>query len=372
MKNTLTPTLGIILLSIACTAEVERVEDLDGISRGTSANSAFDASAIDADVAAPAAGISVPAELRTLAEALLPADARRDGYFLHFESLGTTDEIERFRVTYGPLDPDPARKRVGAPQAITELEFDHHAGTAIACHTGDCSLDSVPADDASAWQPIDALTARPDPTSVLVALVTFYTNANHGGTPYGLTFDVTNNGLIVLGVPNTASIGNNDVWSSFKTFDAVCPGCQVNGKLVDVYDVTVYRDAYFVGPMKNFGSVDSDPNFANDTYSGGGPVDNSISSFQVSLAVYDPPPCGNGVCGPGESHDNCPQDCPPVCGDGICQGEDPYTCPDCPCPAEDSYCLCSQQGYQGQCANAPHNCCNSNVECGSKWAQCIF
>lgn len=372
MKNTLAPTLGIILLSIACTAEVERVEDLDGISKSDFADGPFDTISIDDDVVAPVAGVSVPAELRALAEALLPSDARRNGYFLHFESLGTTDEIERFRVTYGSLEPAPDGLRTGAPKAVTELEFDHHAATAIACHTGDCSLDSVPVDDASAWRPIDALTAPPDPTSALMTVVTFYTNANYGGAPYGLTFDVTNTGLFLLGVPNAVNVGYNDVWSSFRTFDAVCPGCQVNGKLVDAYDVSVHRDAYFGVPMKSFGPLDSDPNFADDMYSGGGSVDNSVSAFKVSLAVYDPPPCGNGICGPGESHNNCPQDCPPVCGDGICEGEDPYTCPDCACPPDDLYCLCSQQGYQGVCASAPNNCCNSNMECGSKWGQCWF
>lgn len=49
------------------------------------------------------------------------------------------------------------------------------------------------------------------------------------------------------------------------------------------------------------------------------------------------PYCGDGNCDPGETYDNCPEDCDPddpVCGDGTCDpGENQYNCPeDCGYP----------------------------------------
>lgn len=283
MKNTVIPALGAIILAIACTVEVEELEDASRL------EAEEDPSApIEERLIAPSGRTMVPAEIQALANSLVPTEVRNEPHFVHFESIGATDEIARFRVSYGPLELGADELHMGASVAVTELEFDHHAGTATACHTGDCALDSRLADDdhdTTAWRPIDALTATPDVANVVTWVVRFYPNTNYGGTTYSLTHDVTNTGLVVLGVPNTAAVNGNDVWSSFRTYDATCAACLVNGKEVDIYDVTVYRDANFVGPVKNFGGIDSDSNLGNDVYSGGGSVDNSISSFKVSLAL---------------------------------------------------------------------------------------
>lgn len=48
---------------------------------------------------------------------------------------------------------------------------------------------------------------------------------------------------------------------------------------------------------------------------------------------FTPPKCGDSICDePGETQENCPEDCgaPPGCGDGICdfQGGEPAECPE--------------------------------------------
>lgn len=53
------------------------------------------------------------------------------------------------------------------------------------------------------------------------------------------------------------------------------------------------------------------------------------------LRVYNKSPCGNGICGTGETNTNCPEDCPVNnCGNGVCNsGETIATCPqDCTAP----------------------------------------
>jgi hypothetical protein len=50
--------------------------------------------------------------------------------------------------------------------------------------------------------------------------------------------------------------------------------------------------------------------------------------------------CPNGVCDPGEDHDNCPDDCAIVCGNDVCEGGE--TCHEC---AQDCWqqCVCGGQ-----------------------------
>ncbi|MBN1325617.1 hypothetical protein JW977_01375 [Candidatus Falkowbacteria bacterium] len=72
---------------------------------------------------------------------------------------------------------------------------------------------------------------------------------------------------------------------------------------------------------------------------------------------YDPDEiCGNGVCGNGETHQNCPADCDadsePVCGNGICEnGENERNCfEDCgttPCTDANENGVCDDAEYIG-------------------------
>lgn len=59
---------------------------------------------------------------------------------------------------------------------------------------------------------------------------------------------------------------------------------------------------------------------------------NGEPSPEVEMACPDlPPPCGNGLCEPLETQENCPLDClyDGFCGDGMCNGtEDFAKCPD--------------------------------------------
>lgn len=50
--------------------------------------------------------------------------------------------------------------------------------------------------------------------------------------------------------------------------------------------------------------------------------DSCASDCSLGLTSSAPPSCGNNVCDVGESHRNCPGDCPRYnnCGDGICDG----------------------------------------------------
>ena len=82
----------------------------------------------------------------------------------------------------------------------------------------------------------------------------------------------------------------------------------------------------------------------------------SSSSAQSSSASVSSssggPICPNGVCEPGESFGNCPQDCA-GCGDGQCAGE---TCDDC--PQDCGQCACGDQDCNGfeTCESCPGDC----------------
>lgn len=65
------------------------------------------------------------------------------------------------------------------------------------------------------------------------------------------------------------------------------------------------------------------------------PLAEHVMSFYVDSG--NGPVCGNGICETGETHENCPEDCPdsgPVCGNGVCEeGENAQNCPqDCGYP----------------------------------------
>ena len=94
--------------------------------------------------------------------------------------------------------------------------------------------------------------------------------------------------------------------------------------------------------------------------------------------------CGDGVCsaGAGETHANCPTDCPsqaPFCGDGACNGSETCnTCPgDCPCGP-----VCGNGDCQSgeSCASCPADCscagpcgngaCQTGETCANCSADC--
>ncbi len=102
-------------------------------------------------------------------------------------------------------------------------------------------------------------------------------------------------------------------------------------------------------------------------------------TFNLSLAVdCSKAWCGDGICQPecGETHSNCPFDCPDPCkdawcGDGICQPECGETASNCPqdCyvdPCKDAWCgdgIC-----QPECGETPENCpydCGEPCTCTS-------
>ena len=103
--------------------------------------------------------------------------------------------------------------------------------------------------------------------------------------------------------------------------------------------------------------------------------------------------CGDDFCGLNESHDSCPNDCPPTCGDGNCQAdESPDTCPvDCMPPCGDGICetgentvlcpvdcavcgddVCGKDEDKETCAmDCATACGNGKCEGGETGAKCL-
>ncbi len=71
--------------------------------------------------------------------------------------------------------------------------------------------------------------------------------------------------------------------------------------------------------------------------------------------------CGNGTCEPGETSDNCPQDCP-RCGDGICspQENDANCASDCASGCGNETCDASED-----CETCPTDCGSCPPTCGN-------
>jgi hypothetical protein len=74
-------------------------------------------------------------------------------------------------------------------------------------------------------------------------------------------------------------------------------------------------------------------------------VDCRYTNYWIHISCQPYVPCGNGVCDPGETPENCPADCN-WCGNGVCNGNETYqSCPsDCPCG-------------DGFCADDEHTSC---------------
>lgn len=104
-------------------------------------------------------------------------------------------------------------------------------------------------------------------------------------------------------------------------------------------------------------------------------VDQNAVWIATMVSKYDGGPltavCGDGICGIGESPDNCPLDCEgaAVCGDNTCeQGEDRTTCPqDCEsvvcgngkCEGGENYQVCPYDCSTIRCAGVTYGgCCN--------------